>query len=291
MGVFSRSWELAKTTFSVMKKEKELFVFPVLSVIFSIIFALAILFPTIIVYLIGGEGITLGIMEFLLLFLLYFGIAFIAVFFNFCVVYTSAVAFSGKSPRFWETIKYALSKIHLILLWSLVSATIGLIFRILDGIAEKTKGIGGIFAAITLFLFKLSWAIATIFVIPVIVYQNVGPFDALKKSVETIKKTWGENLVAFFGLGLVIFITFALALIIGCGITILGFIISPLIGVIFLLLSFFIILFIFLIFGVASSVFNTALYVYAETGQVVGGYDKESMKNAFRQKRKILLGF
>jgi len=44
-------------------------------------------------------------------------------------------------------------------------------------------------------------------------------------------------------------------------------------------------LIVLLIFTVANSVYNTALFVYADTGKIPEGYNKELMTNAFRQKK------
>ena len=37
-----------------------------------------------------------------------------------------------------------------------------------------------------------------------------------------------------------------------------------------------------LVFNVASSIFNTALYVYADTGKIPKGYGKEILHDAFK---------
>ena len=39
-----------------------------------------------------------------------------------------------------------------------------------------------------------------------------------------------------------------------------------------------------LIFSVATTIFNTALYVYANNNQVASGFDEDAVKGAFRQK-------
>ena len=40
-----------------------------------------------------------------------------------------------------------------------------------------------------------------------------------------------------------------------------------------------------LIFNVANSVYNTALFVYADTGKIPTGYNQNLMSNAFKQKK------
>jgi len=288
MGAFARSWEITKLTFSIMKKEKELFLFPILSIIFSLLFVIAIFFPTIIVVLLRGDSVILGGLEYLLIFLTYFGIAFIATFFNVCVVYTAALAFSKKEAKFWTTIKFALSRIHIILLWSIIVASVGLILKIIEGIAERTKGIGRLILSITRELLSMAWSVATIFVIPGMVYHNLGPFAAIKKSVQVLKKTWGEKLILYVGMNLIaiIFILPAAAIAI--------FMVYLLIvGSINLLLALSIIAILFaymisigIFFSVAGNIFNTALYVYGESKVVVPPYRKDLLTSAFKPMKK-----
>ncbi len=42
----------------------------------------------------------------------------------------------------------------------------------------------------------------TYFVVPVIVVEKLGPLAAGKRSFEVLKRTWGESLVANFGVGI-----------------------------------------------------------------------------------------
>jgi hypothetical protein len=288
MGIFSRSWEITKITFSVMKKERELFVFPILSVIFSFLFLLVILFPTVILSYFKGGTPEFTYITYAILFFVYLVIAFIATFFNVCVVYTVSLAFNGKPAKFWETIGYSFSKIHLIFMWSLVAATVGLILRLLDGLARKVKGVGGIILLITNSILGLAWAIATIFVIPGLVYHGLGPFAALKKSVLTLKKTWGESLVRVIGTGIITFLFIILGLIIGIPLIIGASMFIGIVGVVILVsLLFIYLLSVGLLFGVANQVFNTALYVYAETGVVPNGFNGEVLRSAFKSKKKL----
>jgi len=51
-------------------------------------------------------------------------------------------------------------------------------------------------------MFGVGWGLITAFVIPLMVYQDIGPIDAIKRSGAIFKKTWGENLIRVFGVGL-----------------------------------------------------------------------------------------
>jgi hypothetical protein len=279
----SRSWEITKLSFSVIKKDKELLLFPLLAGIFSIIFILTMLFPSIISSFMKGVGPeSYGITEYLLIFITYLGLAFIATFFNVCVIYTTKIRFEGGNATLWESINFARSKIGLIFAWSVIAATVGLILRLIDNIAERAGESGRMVLNILTSILGMMWSIITIFVVPAMVYHNLRPMDAIKKSVETLKRTWGESLIRYFGLGLIQFLFFLLGIIatflllfVLAGLGPIGIITAIAIAVLYFLG-------VILAFNVANTVFNTALYVYADTGKIPEGYSQETMQNAFR---------
>jgi len=289
--VFSRSWEITKISFRVMGKDKELLIYPFLAAIFSMLFSVAILFPTIIYQMIQS-GIpedllsAFTIVEYLIVFATYLGLALIATFFNVCVVYTVKTRFEGGNATLGSSFKFAFSKFHLIISWSLLVATVGLLLYILDRIAESLGSIGEVVVKMIRGIIGMAWGIVTIFVIPGMVYYGLGPKDAIKKSVDTLSKTWGESIVRHFGMGFIQFLFFLLGAGIGTGI---GFLTIPSLGVTGIIITvavvFVYFLLLSLIFNVANSVYNTALFVYADTGSIPEGYNKELMSNAFKKKK------
>jgi hypothetical protein len=287
MNAFSRSWMITKLTFGVINKDREMIWFAVLSTIFSTLFTVAMIFPSVVPALLeeGFSNETLEVYEYVLLFITYFGLAFIATFFNVCVVYTTKVRFEGGNATFDESLKFAFSRVGIIAQWSLISATVGLLLRLLHNLASRLGKIGELVANIVIGLLGMAWSIITIFVVPVLVYENVGPFEAIKKSAAVIKKTWGESLIKAIGLGLVQFLAFIVILAACVGLTyalgnffgIVGALVG--IGVAILLL-----LFAGLIFNVANTIFNTALYVYANNQIIAEGFDEDTIRGAFKQK-------
>ena len=127
----------------------------------------------------------------------------------------------------------------------------------------------------------------TIFVVPVLVYEGLGPVEAVKKSVAIIKKAWGESLIRAFGLGLIQLVVFILVLlasalivyVLSSAFDVAGMLIGISIGAGLLLLT-------GLVFVVANTIFNTALYVYANNGQVASGFNEEIVRNAFKPGQK-----
>jgi hypothetical protein len=287
MNAFSRSWMITKLTFAVINKDRELIWFALLSFIFSSLYAIAMIFPSVIPAVMerGYSQDSLQIFEYIMIFLTYFGLAFIATFFNVCVVYTTKIRFEGGNATFAESIRFALSRIPVIVQWSLISATVGLILRILHNLASNLGKIGQIVANILIGLLGMAWSIMTIFVVPVLVYENTGPIDAVKKSTQVIKKTWGESLIKNIGLGLVQLLIFVLILAVAGALTY-GLMITFDAAGLFIGIGIaaFLLLLTGLVFTVASTIFNTALYIYANNNLVAPGFREDVVKGAFKQK-------
>jgi len=287
MGRFSRSWQIAKLSFGVIGKDKEMLAFPMLAGLFSTLYAVALLFPTIIVGLIGqstGATLAMGVVEYAALFLTYLGLSFIATFFNTCVVYTTKTRFEGGDATFMDSLRFAISKIGLIFQWSMVAATVGLLLRALDHLAERLGGIGEIVLKIFRSMLGMIWSIVTIFVVPAMVYENLGPKEAIKKSAETIKATWGESLIRHYGLGFVSGLLMMAGILMSVVLFMVLANLGPIGAAVAVAVSGLYFLAIFLVFNCANTVFNTALYVYANQGESPEGFDSELLQGVFRSK-------
>lgn len=288
---FSRSWEITKLSFGAIKKDKEMLLFPILSGIFQIIFMVALLFPTVITALMvysnggGSSEIVWESLYYLWIFLVYLGLAFLSTFFNVCVVYTAKTRFAGGNPKFFSTIGYAFKKIHLIFMWSMLSATVGLIMVMLDNLAQKVGGVGEIVIRIVRSIAGMAWSLVTIFVVPAMVYHDLSPFKAIKKSAKTLSKTWGETLIRRIGLGLMkfLFILLGIGIAVGSGYLFAYLNLSNVIIYIIIATVIYIMV-VLLVFGAAEKVYNTALYVYADKGKIPKGFTKSTLKGAFEVK-------
>lgn len=282
------SWAMTKASFEVMKKDKELFLFPILGGIFSILFVIAILFPTVIAALLKGvaPGAISNVIWYTVVFVVYFGLSFIATFFNTCVVYTAKTRFEGGNATFMDSIKFAASRIHLIIMWSLLSATVGLFLRVLDQIAENMGEVGQLIMSILISMLGAAWSFITIFIVPIMVYEGKTPFAALKKSIELLKKTWGEGIVGMVGLGLAQLIFIVIGIVIGVvlafltlGIGLIAFLVAMGLVVIYFII-------VFTFFSALTAIFNTALYIYATEGKMPTGFDEETVNSSVKSKKK-----
>jgi hypothetical protein len=59
----------------------------------------------------------------------------------------------------------------------------------------------GIVGQIVGALVGTAWALVTFLTIPIIMLEDLGPIQALKRSGHLFKQTWGENVAAQFGFG------------------------------------------------------------------------------------------
>lgn len=288
----SRSWALTKLSWKVLVADKEMLLFPLLGGIFSLLFTAAVLWPTVIVHGVeiaeqleadNAEAITWSALQYAGLFVTYFGLAFIATFFSVCTVYTTKTRLEGGDATFMESIRYAFSHLPAIAAWSFISASFGMLMRGLERAAERIPLVGGILLSILVGVLGLAWSVTTIFVVPAMVYRNEGPIDAFKASVDAITKTWGESLARHFGLGWIQGLVTLLGICMFVP-AILFTVNTPAIALSMLGLFIVYIIGVALTFSVMNSVFNTALFVYAQTGSCPGGWDGDLLQSAFVQK-------
>src|SRR5438309_1955063 len=79
--------------------------------------------------------------------------------------------------------------------WSLVKASAA----VLQIIEQRAAILGRIVAAVL----GLMWNLATFLAVPVLVAEKLGPIATVKRSVQLLKKTWGESIVGDAAIGTV----------------------------------------------------------------------------------------
>ena len=206
------------------------------------------------------------------LFVFYVCNYFIVVFFNAAIVACAASRMGGGNPTISDGLRAAASRLPVIAGWALVSATVGLVLRVIEDRSEK---IGQIVAG----LLGMAWTITSFLVVPILVVENKNPIAALKDSAVLLKKTWGEQLVSNFSFGM-IFLLLAIPVF---GLMILGFFLGSgvaLAACVGLAVIYLIVL--ALVQSALQAIFQTALYVYARDGQVPEGFHAEVLEGALR---------
>jgi hypothetical protein len=204
---------------------------------------------------------------------------FVVIFFNSGLVTVANEVFAGRQASFKDGMRNATSHIGSIFVYALIAATVGMLLRL----ASERLGIIG---SIILRILGFAWTLLTYFVAPILVLENKSPVAAIRESGNMLRKTWGENIVMNTGLNLVFTLLTFLAMIPLVGGIVLAVSGTVILGVAtaFGALVFFVI--ICLISSTLTGVFQTALYVYARTGQLPNVYDPGMVEYAFQPRKQ-----
>src|ERR1700730_17387059 len=205
MGKFSRSWELVKQSFAVLRSDKQLMLFPVFSAIACLIVTAIIatggtlaVMPAITAAAASGERFNPNQSPIFLLglFTLYVANYFVVVFFNVALVGVANSRLMGGTWTFRDGIELAWARKGTILQWALVAATVGVILRTLE---ERL----GLIGRLIMRLVGIAWALACYFVVPVLAFEPLTPIEAVEPSSKLFRDTWGEKVIGGFSLSLV----------------------------------------------------------------------------------------
>ena len=197
MGTLSRTWSLAKSSWGVINHDRELLVIPIISGVVSIIVGAAFLIPMI-ATADTDDGSVSGLV-FILGVLFVMTLTAISVVFQGALVSGAHERFTGGDPTIGSAIGGAVSKLHRLIPWAILTATVGLVLRM---IREEMGFIGRILGS----LLDTAWQVLTYLVVPIVMFEDRGPIDGVKRSTELFKGTWGENLAARIGFGLLGFV-------------------------------------------------------------------------------------
>jgi len=125
--------------------------------------------------------------------------AIVAIYFQAALVIGANQRAEGRAPTFNGVLAEAWTLRWRIVQWAIVSCTAGLVIRAVEQRLGFLGRIVGIIGAI-------AWAVASFFVVPVLVAQRVGPIDAVKYSSRVIKNTWGTSLRTTLRFGVIQFV-------------------------------------------------------------------------------------
>lgn len=275
----ANSWELIKASAAVLRADKELIVFPVVSaiavVIVTVSFALPMLLTSFVDAVVAGGATVLGAV---VLFLFYLAQYFVIFFANSALVGAVMIRLRGGDPTIGDGFRIAFDHVGAILGYALISATVGMILRWLS---ERTGAIG----QIAISLLGLAWNIATYLVVPVLVVEGVGPVDGIKRSVALLRKTWGEQIVGNFSIALVFGLLALLVTLLGVGSIVLAVMAESVVLIVLAVLAVVLLLvFLALASTTLSGIYTAAVYRYAVTGETGGFFREDLVEQAFRPK-------
>jgi hypothetical protein len=273
---FSRSWTLVKASASVIRSDKELLLFPVFSGLAAMLIIATFAVPIFALRLFeGGNEVLGGILGFFGYFCLYS----VTFFFNSALVGAALIRLEGGDPTLADGFGAARSRIGPILGYAAIAATVGIFLQALKNkdnnflVRMFASGLG------------VAWTLATFLVVPVLVAENLGPIDALKKSVELLKRTWGENAIGNVGIGFAFGLLMFAAIMVSLVLVVGAASVSPKLAIPVGLLAIIAIVMLGIVQSALSGIYSAALYRYATDGAAPAGFEGTSIATAFAPKR------
>lgn len=277
MGKFKASRIIVSESWNILKQDKEMIFFPILSMLASLVpFVLLIAYYFFVVLkasFVNIETVNQGTghYEFLAM-LVYYTFAFFVVnFFEAGIFIIAHARFSGRNVGFGEAIGLAVKSIGKIFVWSFISATVGVI---LDTISRKSNIVGKIVAG----LLGAAWSIMTYFSLPSLVIGQNSIKESFKDSANIIRKNWGETIIINFGAGMFFGLIIFISILVAMGII---FIVPKLVVVVLVLLVLFVVG-VSILSSTLNSIFKIVLYEYARTGVIPQGFSSEVVLGAIK---------
>ena len=278
-------------SFKMIWKNKTYLIFPLITTLIITTVIIAI-----IMYAGIGYGISISTDQptqtmalIVALFLLMFVSSMIAMFISVsCADYTMQ-SLQTSNPRLDAAFSHSLSRFDAIIKWALLSAIVGLIFRIFAS-GRNNNGGPSLLTNIWSEMAGLAWGLAIFFMPSVIASETLGTFASLKRSTTLMKNTFGQSFAAGFGFslvfGLVIFLV-PLGLVSFYTLSFdylllpLGLMVAPEIRfVAFFVAIPLITIFLLALISTAQTIFKTAVYAYA-TGKPTGPFPSGLIQTSF----------
>ncbi len=129
------------------------------------------------------------------------------------------------------------------------------------------------------------WELITFFALPIIMFENLGPIAAIKRSASLFKERWGAQLAGGVRIGGVIFLVAMLpALLVIIGGVLLSIIGVAVIGIPLAIIGLIVFVAANLVASVMREIYSVALYRYALDGQGHGAFTAEQLSSTVRTK-------
>lgn len=283
MGKFSRTCELVKQSFVILRSDKQLMLFPVFSAISCLLVTaiiatggMLLVMPAMASAAANGQPFHPNQSPLFLLgmFTMYVANYFVIVFFNVALVGVANSRLMGGNWTFRDGIELAWARKGTILQWAFVAATVGMILRAVE---ERL----GLIGRLVMRIIGVAWALACYFVVPVLAFEDLSPIAAIKRSSKLFRDTWGEKVIGGLSFSLV-----SLVLMLpGFGLWFVAIVLGGIKGLLagFALLTLYLLM-LSVIMSAVQGIFNAALYRYACFQQVPPAFDADLVKSIWTAK-------
>lgn len=270
---FSTSYNLVKVSFKYIKRDGELLMYSLFSLLSSIaILATFIWVDIFFVWTLKdltaetqATESTSEVLIYAYMFIYYFIFSFITFFFNTAIITSVQRRNEWKDNKLWDGIRDAKKHLKQILIWSAINATVTTLLKILQNKFWENSVVWRIIIGLVWGL----WNILTFFSFPLMIINNMWPKEAIKESWALFKKTWGERAIIHVWIWFV-FMFLYLGLIIISGLIFATWLVIPAITILILW-----ILFLVILSWTCDVIIKTILLHYAHHWELPSGLEDE----------------
>lgn len=283
---FNQSLALLSMSWAVLKDNKSLAVYPVISAVTSLIVILSFAWPVLTMFVATSQyvdafgdtqlSISVHPLGWFVIGVGYFLLMYVGIFCNAALIFAANERFTNTGPGTLASgFSGAWERAGAFVPWALLSATVTLILRVLE---ERSGRVGRIVYGII----GIAWTLVTYMVVPVLVLESEPTTGrAIRRSTELFKQTWGENVIGNMGLAAFnVVLTLVVMAMVLLGVLsnvfatmVLMFLIAAVVAIIGTQLL-----------ATMSGIFRVALYRFAVDGVAPGPYASMDFSQAFRPK-------
>lgn len=289
-GVIRTGWRLFKQSLALMRGNRYLFRYTVMSAVWALVVSLGFFGVMIGVILLthNNANLTNGLADALVV-LVYILLFFVANLYAAGLSANVLDLFHGQRQPYRTYMHTAWQKAPTLLAYSAIEATIGLLLRV---IAERVRFVGWIIAR----LLGAIWSLSTLFTIPIIMTTDKPrAFRSIKQSMSLFKATWGEGITSKVSIHAVVFLlTLAslipfslLLLLVGAGAHLLGGLATAILIFVIVAAWLLFLVLLSLFATLATSIINVALFYYATTKQVPPAFDADLLNSVYFKRQRL----
>lgn len=271
MDRMNNAWRISKASWAVLRKDRELAALPLLAGIAALVAFAVIAGPG---YLLlngndaGGPALWMvGVVALV-------AATWISAIGQAAVIAGAGQRMDGAEPTIGSAFEAARARLGRLLEWAVLATVVSLV---LDQVERRF----GILGRVVSWIGSVAFSVLSFLALPVIVFEDIGPIDAFKRSSTLLKGTWGEQVTFNFGMGLLGLVAMLPGIAVGGLLLATGF--APLV----VLGGAVLVVWIAAVVTVASAlsaVFKAALYRWAVGLPVDPAFDADELSGAFRRR-------
>jgi hypothetical protein len=259
----TRGFHLTSTSLRVLSQDPQLLTLPFLAIImngfvwlFVVLSFWGLGFPP------GSPNSSFLYQEMLIAYLISY---FLAIYFMAAIVGAAYARIQGRRPTVSDGFRAANACLLRLLAWSLFAATVGVLLRLASVRWEQA---GRLQAKVL----GNPWPISSLFVLPAVVVENLGPVKGFQRSRTLIRERWGSHPSGLLGTGVVFLMLFLVGFVpFLWGLAVdPSFVLGPIVATLYWLV-------LVALWSVVHGILVTSLYHYATESSAAFGFSWQAL--------------